>query len=58
MKIKSMSLLAGIFALAIATPGIAQACNGENKERSQQSDTSIPTESSVSVEETSLTSGL
>lgn len=55
MKVKSMSLWAGLATLAIvAVPTTALACNGSNQDKnSQETDTSIPTESSVTVEETS-----
>lgn len=58
MKVKLMSLLTGLMTLIIVTaPLTAQACNGGNKDKTtQDSDTSIPTQSSVTVEETSFTS--
>lgn len=58
MKVKLMSFLAGIVTLTIVSaPLTAQACNGSNKDKStQESNTSIPIQSSFTVEETSLAS--
>lgn len=58
MKVKLMPLLAGLVTLTImAVPLTAQACNGSNKDKNtQESDTSIPTQSSVTVDETSVAS--
>ncbi len=58
MKVKLMSLLAGLVTLTIvAAPLTAQACDGSNKDKNpQESNTSIPTQSSVTVDETSLAS--
>lgn len=55
MKFKLMSLFAGLVGLTIiAAPLTAQACNGANKDKNnQESNTSIPTESSFNVEENS-----
>ena len=55
MKVKPMSFLAGLVALTIvAAPLTAQACGGNKDKNTQEADTSIPTQSSVNVEETSL----
>ncbi|MDJ0595680.1 MAG: hypothetical protein QNJ72_37805 [Pleurocapsa sp. MO_226.B13] len=58
MKVKLMSLLAGLVTLSIvAAPLAAQACNGGNKDRTTQDpSTSIPTESSVTFEESTVRS--
>lgn len=54
MKVKLMSLWAGLATLAVvAVPVTALACNGSNQDKNtQETNTSIPTESSVTVEET------
>lgn len=58
MKVKLMPLLTGLIALTIvAVPLTAQACSGSNKDKNpQESNTSIPTQSRVNVEETYLAS--
>lgn len=58
MKVKLMSWLTGLITLVIVVaPLTAQACNGGNKDKTtQESDTSIPTQSSVTVDETSFVS--
>jgi hypothetical protein len=55
MNVKLMSLLAGLISLSVvATPLVAEACNGANKDKgTQETNTSIPTESSFNVEENS-----
>jgi hypothetical protein len=55
MKFKLMSLFAGLVSLTIiAAPLAAQACNEANKDKNnQESNTSIPTESSFNVENNS-----
>ncbi|MEM7759521.1 MAG: hypothetical protein AAF298_15555 [Cyanobacteria bacterium P01_A01_bin.40] len=54
MKVKLKSVLAGLVTLTIiTTPLVAQACDGSNKDKNtQESDTSIPIESSLIFEET------
>ena len=58
MKLKLMPLLAGIVTLTVlAAPLTAQACNRGNKDNNtQESNTSIPIQSSTTINESSLAS--
>lgn len=56
MKVKLLTLFAGLATLSLLfAPLSAQACSGANKDTTEDN-TQIPTESSVRVDETSLTS--